>query len=72
MGYLYCGAHQENHREISPEDRKDILDAYLAGEAQIVTPTGVFHKCILDIIGRSNLRNERKRAKGLEPVSAGI
>lgn len=72
MGYLYCGGCQSTHREISPEDRKEVLEAYLQGEAQIVTPNGILHRCILDIIGRTNLRNERKRARGLEPLSAGV
>lgn len=70
--YLYCGAHQKDHRDISADEVVEIAEEYALGNAQVVTPNGVFHKCILDIIGRSHLRNERARNHGYEPVGAGV
>lgn len=72
MAYQYCGAHQEQHRAITPAEKQEILNAYTEGTAQIVTTEGVKHRCILDIIGRSYERNERTRSHGFEPISLGV
>lgn len=70
--YLYCGAHQKDHRDISDDDVQVIVKEYALGNAQIVTREGIFHMCILDLIGRDYQRNERTRLAGREPVGLGV
>lgn len=72
MAYQHCGACMTMHRDITPTEKQVILDAYTKGEAQLVSTIGIFHICILEIIGRSSDRNDRKRQKGLAAVGIGV
>lgn len=71
MAYQRCGACNQTHRDIDEKEVRTLLNAYVAGEAQVVTNGGVMHRCILDIIGRPNNRNERRTERGLALVGPG-
>lgn len=55
----FCAKHQNKHYDITPEEKEEMLNAYVFGDAQIVTTAGLMDRCILDLIGYRNVLNER-------------
>lgn len=59
--YLYCEPCGLSHKELLMRDAAQIAIAFIDGEAQIVTKSGIKTRCLLDILGRPPTQKKARR-----------